>query len=220
MVLLLTGLSRDSTRPVFIFDMGGVVIKWAGNGNIYRLIAKRYGVPFSKLAKAMEDRIPILESGKENSFTYLRKSLESVGKHVRAGENAYKLLAEPFERLVKPRLGTIQIINALRKKGLKVYGLSNTSTPHLRVMEQLGYSRLFDGFFASCKIRLIKPDVQAYGRVMKEIRATPDSVVFIDNKVENIRGAKRAGITHTILFRTVPQLRRETRKILQEFSMT
>jgi hypothetical protein len=54
---------RSAKRPVFIFDFGGVVIKWNSNNPIFDYIAERYGMPRTEARRAFELALPELETG-------------------------------------------------------------------------------------------------------------------------------------------------------------
>ena len=66
---------KGSARsPVFIFDFGGVVIKWKNNNPIFDYIAERYGTPRAETRRAFELALPRLESGDVS----IREFLEEV----------------------------------------------------------------------------------------------------------------------------------------------
>ena len=210
-------IQKQDSKPVFIFDIGGVVIKWKDNDPIFRYVAKRYHLPFAKTKRVMHDGLADVEWGRKSCEEYIEESLARLGKEKRKGDNAEKLITLPFEKLAKTRLGTIQIIRLLKKKGYKVYALSNTSRPHVEVMRKKGWTTpLFDRFFASCEIRALKPHKDAYLKVLKEIHVKPENAIFIDNSEKNIEGAIRAGIGKCIHFHSLVSLRKEISKILND----
>jgi HAD superfamily hydrolase (TIGR01509 family) len=213
-------LSQNSKRRrlVFIFDIGGVVIIWRNNDPLFKAVAVRYGVPFSKLRAQMVSLLPAMESGKISARKYLQLSLRSVGKQMNPGDNATKILAEPFERISKSRLGVMAIIQQLKRRGYEVYAFSNTSPPHVPVMRMRGWTTpLFDQFFASCYIGDVKPNNSAFRKVLSKIGAKPSQVVFIDNTKKHVIGARRVGIRKSIQFQTVRSLRKSLRIILREY---
>ena len=193
--------------PIFVFDMGGVVIKWPGNDPIFTYIARRYRVPVMRMKDAMQNDLSKVESGELSCDEYMRASLERVGRKLEKSDSAGGLIAYPFEKLVKPNQATISLIKSLKSKGYHVFALTNTSPPHLEVMKRHGWTLLFDGFFASCELRSIKPEKKIYLLMLRSIRSKPQDVVFIDDREENIRGARDAGISNAILFRSVASLK-------------
>ncbi len=85
-------------------------------------------------------------------------------------------------------------------------------------MDTRGWTRsLFDRFFASCALRSIKPDREAFRKVLGHIGVEPKDVVFIDNTERNIVAARKAGIKHAIRFHSVSNLKRDVRRAIKEF---
>ena len=54
--------------------------------------------------------------------------------------------------------------------------------------------KMFDYVFLSFEIGLRKPDREIYEYVLKSIQTTPNNVLFIDDYINNIQGAKECGI--------------------------
>jgi HAD superfamily hydrolase (TIGR01509 family) len=207
-------LERARPRlPVFIFDFGGVVIKWKSNDPIFDSIAQRYRIPLVELRRAFEVALPRLESGEVSMREFLTDSLARFGKRLRKGDSPEELWTEPFARLAKLRLGTVKVVLSLRKRGYKVFLFSNTSLPHVRFLERVGWDRLFDGFLASCEMRALKPSPEAYAAVLERIKAAPSEVVFIDDKEANVRGAKDFGIRWSFRFTSLARLKRDIESV-------
>ena len=195
-----------SGPPVFIFDFGGVVIKWKNNNPIFDYVARRYGVPRAEMRRVLEEGLPRLESGEITIRALLEESLREFGKKLREGDSPDELWTEPFERLVKFRVGTVRLVESLRKKGYRVFLFSNTSFPHAKLMRRRGWDKLFDGLITSCELGSMKPSATAFERALRKIRASPSEVVFIDDREENVRGAKEFGIRWAFKFTTLSQL--------------
>ncbi len=201
--------SSPAKSPVFIFDFGGVVIKWRNNNPIFDYIADRYGIPRLEMRRAFELALPRLETGEVSMRDFLEEVLGQFGKSVRKGDSPDGLWTLPFERLVKFRKGTVELVRSLRRRGYRVYLFSNTSLPHVRLLRRKKWDRLFDGFLSSCELRSMKPSATAFRRALAEIGAVPSEVVFIDDKEENVKGAIDFGIRWAFRFTTVARLRRE-----------
>ena len=195
--------------PVFIFDFGGVVIKWRNNNPIFDYVADRYGIPRLEMRRAFELALPRLETGEVSTRDFLEEVLGRFGKSLRKGDSPDGLWTLPFERLVKFRKGTVELVRSLRRRGYRVYLFSNTSLPHVRLLRRRKWDRLFDGFLSSCELRSMKPTATAFRKALAEIGAMPSEVVFIDDKEENVKGAIDFGIRWAFRFTTVARLRRE-----------
>jgi HAD superfamily hydrolase (TIGR01509 family) len=195
--------------PVFIFDFGGVVIRWKNNHPIFDYIAERYGIPREEMRRAFEVALPRLETGEVSVREFLEDVLRGFGRRLRRGDSPDELWTLPFERLVKVRKGTLELVRSLRRRGYRVYLFSNTSLPHVRLIRKKGWDRMFDVFLSSCELGSMKPSGAAFGKALAEIGAIPSEVVFIDDKEENVKGAKDFGIRWAFRFTSVARLRRE-----------
>ena len=200
--------------PVFIFDFGGVMIKWKNNTPIYDSIAERYRIPRTKLRRAFDIALPRLEAGEISIRDFLAEVLGEFGKSLRKGDSAGALWTEPFARLAKPRAGTVALVNSLRSEGHQVYLFSNTSLPHARLLRRTGWDRLFDAILTSCELRACKPSAAAFRRALERIKAVPSEVVFVDDKEENVQGAKEFGIHRALRFTSVGALKRDVAALL------
>jgi HAD superfamily hydrolase (TIGR01509 family) len=196
-------------RPTFIFDFGGVVIKWKDNVPIYDSIAERYHVPRAELRRVLEDALPKLEADEITIRDFLARSLGNFGKSLRPGDSPEELWTEPFARLARLRVGSVEIVRSLRRRGHLVFLFSNTSYPHARFLRKVGWDKLFDGFLTSCEIRSCKPSPTAFRRALKKFHALPSEVAFVDDKEANVRGAKESGIRWAFKFTSVARLKRD-----------
>ncbi|HVC26691.1 MAG TPA: HAD family phosphatase [Nitrososphaerales archaeon] len=201
-------------HPVFVFDFGGVVIKWRNNDPIFDYIAERYGIPIPEMRRAFELALARLETGDVSTRDFLEDVLGEFGKRLRKGDSPEELWTLPFERLVKFRVGTVALVRSLRRRGYSVYLFSNTSMPHARLLRRKGWDKLFDGFLASCELRSMKPSATAFGRALDSFGAKPSDVVFIDDKEANVKGAKDFGIRRAFRFTSVERLRRDIAAVM------
>ncbi len=89
---------------------------------------------------------------------------------------------------------------------IKIVLLSNTNQSHKEYIEQeFKIFSLFDHCIFSYEIHLEKPQREIYEYTLNLIQLKPEEVVFIDDKIENIEGAKQLGI-HTIHYTNIQNL--------------
>jgi len=80
---------------------------------------------------------------------------------------------------------------------LPLYAFSNTNSPHVDYFSRQ-YADLLSHFremFLSSSIGLRKPDAEAYDHVVEAIGVPAERIVFFDDLVENIEGARDRGLT-------------------------
>ena len=201
--------SGGDKSQVFVFDLGGVVIKWRSNDPIYRYIAKRYDVPYATMKRTLIGNLLKVESGEISTEEFVQEGLSRVGRRLRTGDSGKELWLRPFAQSAKVRLGVASLVATLRKRGYRAYGLSNISPPHLALGRARGWTNLFDGFFASYELGCVKPQAEIFEKVLGAIGASPDQVVFIDDTPACIRGAEEFGIRRAIRFQSIPQLKKD-----------
>ena len=61
------------------------------------------------------------------------------------------------------------------------------------------YASMFDGELYSCALGAAKPSPLYFERALKAIGANATSTLFIDDRLENVEGARRAGL-HSFLY--------------------
>jgi glucose-1-phosphatase len=81
-------------------------------------------------------------------------------------------------------------------KHMPLYAFSNTNRPHVEhfskaYAEVLGH---FREILLSSAIGLRKPDAAAYDHVVKAIGVPAERIVFFDDLVENVEGARTRGL--------------------------
>jgi len=205
---------RKESRCDFVFDFGGVVIKWRNNHPIYDYIADRYGVPRLELRAVLEAALPDLESNQVGVSEMLEGSLARFGKTLRAGDDPNELWAWPFARLAKLRVGTVEVVKSLRRRGYRAFLFSNTSFPHAQFVRKVGWDRFFDDFVGSCELGCVKPAPEAFEAALQRFGVSPGNAAYIDDREENVRGAKRYGIRWALRFTSVARLREDIAPLL------
>lgn len=108
---------------------------------------------------------------------------------------------------------TKEWISGMKKEGFHVYILSNygKKTFELTKDTALDFLPLTDGAVFSYTVKQIKPDLEIYKTLLNQYRLKPEECVFIDDRMENIEGAKKAGI-HGICFETIEQVKEDLKK--------
>ena len=135
----------------------------------------------------------------ENVFQNLfkKKGVElSIGECVTAGQ-FFRILSTVQYVSLYP--GVKDLLCALRKKGKKLYVLSNAQKIFTwNEMVATGIEKSFDGIIFSSDYGCAKPDPEFYGILNKKYGLIPEETIMIGNDPEtDIEGGKRAGL-HTL----------------------
>lgn len=90
---------------------------------------------------------------------------------------------------------THEWLDELKARGYQLLYLSNWSDNlyHL-ASKQLDFLPKLDGGVFSYKVKLIKPDHAIYNTIIERYDLNPSECVFLDDKIENIEGARECGL--------------------------
>jgi putative hydrolase of the HAD superfamily len=86
------------------------------------------------------------------------------------------------------------LIRFMTHAGVRLALLSNAPEPLATAIDHSGWAPSFDRRFYSCRLGLAKPDSAVYKAVLDDLGATPQSVLFIDDRPENVLAAAPLGL--------------------------
>jgi 2-haloacid dehalogenase len=174
-----------------VFDFGGVLIGWDPR-NLY----SRF---FPGQPQAMEDFL------EEISFMEWNAQQDKG----RPFAEAVALLSEKFphhahlisayqenwkESLTGSIDGTVELLQALKKKGHPLYGLSNWASETFTIVRhEFEFLNLFDEIILSGEVKLIKPEPEIFELCLQKIGKPAGQCLFIDDSEANIIAAKKLG---------------------------
>ena len=97
--------------------------------------------------------------------------------------------------LASPRIeGSIALLRALRKNAIPVFSLTNFgSYSYAEARPKMDFLSEFDREYVSGRMGVIKPDPRIYEMVEADCGIPPSSLLFTDDKAENITAAARRG---------------------------
>lgn len=110
----------------------------------------------------------------------------------------------------------IRELQAEAQGALRIFAMSNISAPDYEVArgKPADWS-IFERVFTSADAGMRKPDLCFYKFVLDEIKADPTSVVFVDDRFENVLAARSLGI-NGIIFDDVKRIRQALRYFVCE----
>ncbi len=105
----------------------------------------------------------------------------------------FRSISTKFIRLYD---GVIELLEELKKKGKKVYILSNAQTEFTRPeISYLGIEKYFDGILISSEEKCKKPGKNFYNTIMERYHlAAKDSIMIGNDSVSDIEGAYNVGM--------------------------
>jgi glucose-1-phosphatase len=183
--------SKDSVK-VLLFDLGGVIIN----------------VDFARAFKVWSDYAKVSPDVLKSRFTF-DVSYERHERNEITGAEYFALLRELLDiNLTDAQLeegwnaiyqGEVAGIQTMLKKispYFPLYAFSNTNPTHWayavrHYAEVLG---LFEKVFTSSELKKRKPHREAFEAVAREINVKTSEILFFDDLLENILGARKAGL--------------------------
>ncbi len=95
----------------------------------------------------------------------------------------------------------LDLVASLRQR-YRVLLLSNTNAIHVPAFEAIiardhgitDFKALFDGAYYSCELGMRKPNADIFHHVLQQHGADPDRTLFIDDSIQHVHGARKAGI--------------------------
>ena len=181
-----------------IFDLGGVILNL--NYSKTEDEFKKIGVLNFKEFYSQKKQTLLFddfEKGKIKPEEFISSFKESENLKINEIDfiNAWNamLLEIPIEKL--------QFIDGL-KKDYKIILLSNTNEIHIKkfeddlkknnMLEQ--FYKCFDKIYYSSRMGKRKPDENCFNQVLEENGLIAENTLFIDDSIQHIEGAKKAGI--------------------------
>jgi putative hydrolase of the HAD superfamily len=100
-----------------------------------------------------------------------------------------------------PKKG-IELVDSLRKKGFRLYVLSNTNSIHLEAFRKIAFEEhgikdfdgLFDKVYYSHLVQKRKPNTSIFEYVLQNAGLKADETLFIDDNEPNLIGARKTGL--------------------------
>jgi putative hydrolase of the HAD superfamily len=106
----------------------------------------------------------------------------------------------------------IAYVQTLREQGIHVVLATNQEKYRTDYMlEHMGFTGIFDKIYSSAHLGLKKPTVEFFARVVEDMDAAKDEVLFWDNDQRNIAGGTAYGI-HAEFYTDYPAFRQTMRE--------
>lgn len=186
-------VGKAKIRATF-WDCGGVLLTNGWDEHARKLVVEHFGLSFDEFEQRHPQANDLWERGKIDVHEYLR---ETVFYAPRAfSENEFFAKMRDVSQVLYP--GMIEFLRALRAHGSRdnsTYMLSNESRELMEYrIPTFGLSGLFDAYLVSAYIALRKPEAAFFQCALDVSQRQPDECVFVDDREENLEGARQLGI--------------------------
>ncbi|NBE98284.1 HAD family phosphatase [Nonomuraea sp. KC401] len=173
-----------------VFDYGGVLSLPQPESDADAM-ARAVGADPEEFGRGYWEHRLAFDRGSLTPFAYWSSVL---GRPVTHSEVA-RLVAMDIASWAHPDAGTVALLGELIEAGRDVALLSNASVCVSDGLDELPWIAAIGRRFYSGRMGLVKPGREIYDEVARELGADPYEIVFVDDRLENVRGAERAGMT-------------------------
>ena len=90
--------------------------------------------------------------------------------------------------------GMSELIDYIKAKGIKTYLLSNISKYFAEHINEIPILIKLDGLVMSGPIGIVKPSRDIFNHLCTKFNISPSETIFVDDRTDNIEGAKKFGI--------------------------
>ena len=184
-----------------VFDWGGVLIDRPTSG-LLQFFAEYFNTTGEKFINTHKKYVDSFQKGTLPEDSYWEKMCTDLSANKPVERSLWK---KAFKSVYKEKKSVFNLVTVLKKNGYKTGFLSNTETPAMSFFYEQKYD-MFDVLVFSCKEGFRKPEKEIYEITLRRLNTRPEETLFIDDRIENIRGAESLGI-HTVLFKDSEHLR-------------
>ncbi len=199
-------MAKKTIIKVVIFDMGGVTIKWTEDA-VYKHISKITCLDEKKIKKIADHYMKQFDKGEVTESEFWRLIADKLGYKKGLKGN---WLANYGAKAIRNE-AVYNTIKKIRESGYRVATISNVIRPHYEYNVKHGLYDVFQEVYASCNMKMRKPEKQAYVYAVKKLHVQPKECLFVDNWAENVRAAKKCGM-RSFVFKNAGQMKKELKK--------
>ena len=181
-------MSQDLPKVV-VFDLGKVLLDFDYDIAIRRF-AKRSDAEIDKVHELINSSVQYdYESGKlttEDFFEYVKEGAGFQGDRAE--------FIEFFSDIFSPMKIMLKFFNRVKAEGVPTCVFSNTNEIAIEyISKQFPFYDSFDFYVLSFEEKGMKPDEPIYRVVEKKTKQTRESILYIDDRPENIETGNRLG---------------------------
>jgi len=187
-----------------IFDWGGVLTIGKYTQSILETISKEKNIIIDEIYPEFDTLIVEMNAGNINFKEFVQKVEEKLSLNINEEE-----MKEIFKKSIIPNKEIIQLVRNLNSR----YNLILLSDNDEVTVENLEKNHkdmlsLFSKKYFSHELKMIKPNLDLFRYVLKDLALTGSECIFIDDKQKNVDAAIEVGMKG-ILFMNAEQLEKE-----------
>jgi putative hydrolase of the HAD superfamily len=184
------------------FDIGGVILTNGWDSVARRAAIAKFQLDFQQFEARHLVANPAFERGQMTLDEYLEQTI-FYSKRTFAPQEFRDFMFAQSQAMPE----SLEFVRKLARSGRYSIATINNEAAEINAyrIEQFALRDIFKAFFSSCFVGIRKPDVAIYELALKVMQRTTDESIFVDDRMENIEGARKAGM-QTIHFQNATQL--------------
>ena len=193
-----------------VFDLGRVTVEFDPVAYL-----RTFGYP-EETVQTLHDIVfgqdwYLHDRGDYRTIEDLREAL--VKKHPDRAAELTAVLRGDWVKIHYLKTETADYMAELKRRGYRVYLLSNLSVESYEFIKRYDFFRLMDGGVFSYQENSCKPEEKIYRVLLDRYDLVPEETVFLDDNPTNIAAAERLGI-HGVVFTDFASAKEETERLL------
>jgi FMN phosphatase YigB (HAD superfamily) len=178
---------ETNKSPVVVFDFGGVIAE-ANRTKMANFLIDSLNINKDELSNAFRDMQN--QGGTEEQFW----KQFAITKHVVLPNDWINQFGIIIQDSITEIPGTLNLVKELKAQCYQTAILSDMTQYQAEIIRKNGYFDLFDPVVLSHENRVKKPNLEAFQILLKKLNKPASSVIFIDDRIENVEAAKTQGI--------------------------
>ena len=201
---------RTSAIDTVVFDLGNVLIDW----NPRYLFRKLYREEVAKMEHFLTEVCSSEWNECQDAGRPWEEGVaEAVARHPEHAEMIRAYHHRWEEMLGEPIQESIELLDEVRRAGLRVLALTNWSHETFPVaLQKFEFLSWFEGIVVSGHEKLIKPDPAIFRVLISRYSIDPSRAVFIDDNIRNVAGAEQVGM-RALHFTSAVKLRSDLKEL-------
>lgn len=204
MLLVEVNATENSRTQVVVFDFGGVIAE-ADRAQMSDFLMKSFNINKDELSNALKNMQNFISEGSSEKEYWEQYAFS---KKVTLPNNWIDQWATVIKKSITEIPETIVIVKALQDNGYQTAMLSDVTQYQAKIIRKMGYYDLFSPVLLSYEIGVKKPNPEAFKILLEKLQKPASSVIFVDDRIENVEAAKNLGID-SIQFISPKQLKKE-----------
>ncbi len=200
---------RSDRRGLFLCDLGNVLIRFDHRIAVRRILP--YTSKTFKEVYAYFFDSPLTRDYEEGRISS-RRFFARLKKELALDGLTYDKFVPIWSEIFFPNPGILALLKTLRRRW-RLHLISNINALHYAYIRRKfpGHLGVFDKVILSYRVGAQKPHPRIYRRAMAVGRYANGRVLYVDDRPDLIRAARRLGLS-CIRFRSVKDLKRELRR--------